>query len=72
MGELTLATKKYELLLQSFPERADWWFALALLQEQLGVQGMALAAYQQSLRFPGLTTTTRDYAQQRVRAIQGY
>ena len=72
MGDAGLATKKYELLLESYPDRADWWFALALLQEQLGDQSKALAAYQQSLRFPGLNTTTRDYAQQRVRAIQGY
>lgn len=72
MGESDLARKKYELLLDSYPDRADWWLALALLQEQLGDSNKALAAYRQSLRFPGLNNTTRDYAQQRVRAIQGY
>ncbi len=72
MGEPGLAIKKYQLLLQHFPERADWWLALALLQEQKGDQARALASFQQSLRFPGLTKTTRDYAEQRVRAIQGY
>ena len=72
MGELDLASKKYELLLENYPERADWWLALGLLQEQLGSQTRALAAYQQSLRFPGLSSSTRSYAEQRVRAIQGY
>lgn len=72
MGDLNLAVKKYELLLENFPERADWWLALGLLQEQLGSQTRALAAYQQSLRFPGLSSSTRSYAEQRVRAIQGY
>jgi len=69
MGDLNLASKKYQLLLQSYPERADWWLALGLLQEQLGNQSRALTAYQQSLRFPGLSGNTRAYAEQRVKAI---
>ncbi|MEL0036398.1 MAG: hypothetical protein VW882_08360, partial [Gammaproteobacteria bacterium] len=72
MGDLNLASKKYQLLLQSYPERADWWLALGLLQEQLGNQSRALTAYQQSLRFPGLSGNTRAYAEQRVKAIQGF
>lgn len=72
MGELELASRKYELLLNNYPERSDWWLALGLLQEQLGSQTRALTAYQQSLRFPGLSSSTRSYAEQRVRAIQGY
>lgn len=72
IGDLNLASKKYQLLLRSYPERADWWLALGLLQEQLGNQSRALTAYQQSLRFPGLSGNTRAYAEQRVKAIQGF
>ena len=72
IGDLNLASKKYQLLLQSYPERADWWLALGLLQDQLGNQSRALTAYQQSLRFPGLSGNTRAYAEQRVKAIQGF
>ena len=72
MGDLTLAGKQYQLLLSSYPERADWWLALGLIEEQSGQTAQALRAFQQSLRFPGLSANIRAYAEQRVKAIQGY
>ena len=72
MGNLTLASKQYQLLLKSYPERADWWLSLALTEDQLQRTASALRAYQQSLRFPGLATNIQAYAEERIKALQGY
>ncbi|MBT8449831.1 MAG: hypothetical protein KJO69_09085 [Gammaproteobacteria bacterium] len=72
MGDFNLASKQYQLLLKSFPERADWWLALALAEDQLQRSASALRAYQQSLRFPGLAQNIQAYAEQRIKALQGY
>ena len=72
MGDLNLASKQYQLLLKSYPERADWWLALALAEDQLERSASALRAYQQSLRFPGLAANIKAYAEQRIRALQGF
>ena len=72
MGDFNLASKQYQLLLKSFPERADWWLALALAEDQLQRSASALGAYRQSLRFPGLAQNIQAYAEQRIKALQGY
>jgi len=72
MGDLPLASKQYQLLLRSYPERSDWWLALALSEDQMGNQSMALSSFEQSLRFPGLATNVRSYAEQRIKALQGF
>lgn len=72
MGNLNLASKQYQLLLKSYPERADWWLALALAEDQLQRSASALRAYQQSLRYPGLAQNTQAYAEQRIKALQGF
>jgi tetratricopeptide (TPR) repeat protein len=72
MGDYNLASRQYQLLLSEYPERSDWWLALGVTEEQLGKTSSALAAYQQSLRFPGLAANTRAWAQQRITALQGF
>ena len=72
MGNMNLASKQYQLLLKNYPERADWWLALALAEEQLQRNASALRAYQQSLRFPGLAENIQAYAEQRIKALQGF
>ena len=67
-----LASMHYQLLLGTDNTRADWWLGIAVSQERLGNQQIALQAYQQSISHPGLTESVKQYARQRITALQGY
>ena len=67
-----MAIEHYQLLLQHYPNRADWWLGLAVSEERQANKEAALQAYRQAIAKPGLTQNVSDYARQRIKILQGF
>ncbi len=61
----------YAELVETNPNRGDWWAGLAICLDQKGRPQSALQAYRRALLDNGLSQQLAGYAQQRIERLQG-
>jgi MSHA biogenesis protein MshN len=76
LGLAARQNKQYQLSLQAYrgllnvdSSRGDWWVGMAIALDQGGELSQAREAYRQGINSSDLTTTLRQYAQQRLAVI---
>gem|GEM_PF-4206130 len=68
-GDFRKSVKIYGKLLESFPDKADWWVGLGASLERLPDIKNARRAYQKALMLPGLKIPLRKYAEARLKKL---
>lgn len=63
------AIAAFQYLVTNKPSNARWWLGLAISYDSQGQFTQASQAYQKALINSGLTTNTRNFAQQRIQAL---
>lgn len=63
------AAQAYAGLLQIHPEKALWWFGLAVSMDQSGDFDQARNAYRRALALPGLSRDVQKYVQKRLQIL---
>ncbi|WP_028111445.1 hypothetical protein [Ferrimonas kyonanensis] len=69
LSMLTMAVSDYQALTQAQPEQGRWWLGLAYSLDRMGQYSKALPAYQQAARTNTLSTSARQYIDQRLKQL---
>ncbi|REL28168.1 hypothetical protein DXX93_17425 [Thalassotalea euphylliae] len=69
LNQLPAATNAYQQLVTLQPNQAKWQLGLATVLDQASRFNNALAAYQQALAIGGLSTQSRQFAEQRIKEL---
>ena len=69
LNKLPAATSAYQQLVILQPNQAKWQLGLATVLDQASRFNNALAAYQQAVAIGGLSTQSRQFAEQRIKEL---
>ncbi|USD37281.1 hypothetical protein [Ferrimonas sp. SCSIO 43195] len=69
LSMLTMAVSDYQALTQAQPEQGRWWLGLAYSLDRMGQYSKALPAYQRAARTNTLSTSARQYIDQRLKQL---
>ncbi|SDI39602.1 MSHA biogenesis protein MshN [Ferrimonas sediminum] len=69
LSMLTMAVSDYQALVQAQPDQGRWWLGLAYSLDRMGQYSKALPAYQRAARTNTLSTSARQYIDQRLKQL---